>query len=114
MPAAHGGDPTSASSCEADEFLDFGDGLRLDVELGGGVECARPGGLSVIPSSAERNVVVELAQLGGDCGVHFTDSGTSSLNNVKWGLSEGVQTLACCIQCMFENGLRRLIETCRP
>ena len=43
MPATDGGDAASASSCKVDDLLDLGDGLRLDVEFGGGVEGSGPG-----------------------------------------------------------------------
>lgn len=43
MPAADGGDATSASSRKVHKFLDLGDGLRLNVEFGRGVEGSRPG-----------------------------------------------------------------------
>ena len=89
MPAAHGGNPTSASSCEVDELLDFGDRLRLEIKFGGRMKGSRPGGLGVIFDSAEGYVVVELAQLGGDCGVHFADSRTRSLDEFRSGLNGG-------------------------
>jgi hypothetical protein len=86
VPATDGRDAASASSSEVHEFLDFGDGLGLDVEFGGGVEGSCPGRLGMVCGSAEGDIVVELAQLGGDCGVHFEDSGTSGREDISRGL----------------------------
>ena len=88
MPATDGRDAAPASSSEVHEFLDFGDGLGLDVEFGGGVEGSCPGRLGMVCGSAEGDIVVELAQLGGDCGVHFEASGTSGREDISRGSGE--------------------------
>lgn len=70
MPAPDRRNAPSASSREVHHFLDFADGLGLDVELGGGVVRPRPGGLCVVLYGAEGDVVGALVERGGDGGVH--------------------------------------------
>lgn len=57
MPTPNGCDSASASSREVDNFLDFGDGLGLDVQFGGGVEGTCPCRLGKVPDGVNSDVV---------------------------------------------------------
>lgn len=70
MAAAHDDETTTAATREGHEFLDFGEGLRLDVEFGAREEGLGPGVVEVVGRGAEGNRGVELGQLALD-GVHF-------------------------------------------
>jgi hypothetical protein len=68
----------------------------------------------MVCGSAEGDIVVELAQLGGDCGVHFEDSGTSrrediGARGVKCELLPGV--FRACSMMASESWIRPIVPS---
>jgi hypothetical protein len=68
----------------------------------------------MVCDSAEGDIVVELAQLGGDCGVHFEASGTSGREDVSRG-SGGVKcellpgVFRACSMMALESWMRTIV-----
>lgn len=70
MPTAHGCDSPTTSTREGDGFLDLSSGLWADIKLGGRVKGTCPCVMGMVSRGSERYSIVELVELGGDCGVH--------------------------------------------